>query len=311
MGLRLVIRAASGRDLGEEIAYAFDQTRVVIGRGAAADVRIPHLTVSELHATLSTEGDGYVVVDPGSTNGTRVNGERLVAGRKKKLRDGDRLDIGVYALSFHAGAVVTQPITIERTAELARRLFREGQREGAIGAPRLVVLGGPKMGSRLEIPPAPARLVVGRAESCQFVLDDPDVSREHLEVVHDLEGIEIRNLDSKNGIAANGERVTRRRLRDGDELRLGSTRLLFEEPAEEPIESLTGESDRPLSRHGAEPTLDPAPAEAAPEPAPTPDREPPPAQRTPLATADLVIYAVAAFVLVASAAGLFVLLRAE
>lgn len=313
LGARLVIRSAAGRDFDEEVAYPFDQARIVIGRGATADVRIPHLTVSEVHATLGLEGDGYVVVDPGSTNGTRVNGERLVVGRKKRLRDGDRLEIGVYALSFHAGAVVTKPITVERTAELARRLYREAQRPGAVGAARLVVLGGPKMGTRLEIPSAPARLLVGRGETCQLVLDDPEVSREHMEVVHDLEGVAIRNLASKNGVDANGEFVMSRRLRDGDELRLGSTRLLFEEPAEQPIEALTGERDRVLPKRASDPVAEATPPSVPLEPRGTAvtdaDPEPPPPQ--PLATADLVIYAVAALVLAASAAGLFVLLRAE
>lgn len=312
MGARLVIRSASGRDFDEEVAYPFDQARIVIGRGATADVRIPHLTVSEVHATLGLEGDGYVVVDADSTNGTRVNGERLVAGRKKKLRDGDRLDVGVYALTFHASAVVTTPITVERTAELARRLFRQAQRPGSVGAPRLVVLGGASMGARLEIPPAPARVLVGRGEACQLVLDDADVSREHMEVVHDLEGIEIRNLGSKNGVEANGEPVTRRRLRDGDELRLGTTRLLFEEPAEQPIEALTGAQDRPLPRRSSEPVPASAPVPAATETrAEGPSAKLEPEPRAPLATADLFIYAVAAIVLAASAAGLFALLRAE
>lgn len=306
MGARLVIRTASGRALDEVVAYPFDQSRLVIGRGASADVRIPHLTVSAAHATLAVEGDGYSIVDQGSTNGTRVNGELLVRGRRKPLRDGDRLEIGAYTLSFHTGELVTQPITAERTAELARRLFRESQGTRPIASPRLIVLDGPTVGARLDIPPAPARLLVGQAEHCQLVLTDPAVAREHLEVVRDLDGIRVRPLEGSSGAEIEGERIVVKRLRDGDELKLGATRLLFEEPAEEPMQALANEPDRALRARASDPEpSEPIPAAAEPGPA-----EPPAERSPPLGDADLVIYAIAAVVVAASIAGLFVLMRA-
>ena len=55
MGARLVVQSAAGREVEGEIAYPFDSGRIVIGRAAAADNRIPHLTVSEIHATQAFE----------------------------------------------------------------------------------------------------------------------------------------------------------------------------------------------------------------------------------------------------------------
>ncbi len=234
MGVRFVISLAEGEPLPEEVGYGFEQARIVIGRGPGADVRLPHLTVSETHATVRLDGDSYVILDNDSKNGTQVNGTRVVQGRGKRLRDGDRIDVGVYALSFRTGVVLSQPTTMERTAELARRLFRQSQQGAHVEGPRLCVLSGPETGKSLDVPPPPARLLLGRAEACQLVLPDPAVAQEHAELVRDLDGVLIKTLGSAEAPNINGQLLAQRRLRDGDELVLGTTRLLFEEPADEP-----------------------------------------------------------------------------
>ena len=105
MGVRLAIRSAEGQPLSEELAYDFEQARIVIGRGAGADVRIPHLTVSDVHATLRQQDDAYVILDNDSTNGTRVNGARVTGDRPKRLHDGDRIEVGAYAARSFASGV--------------------------------------------------------------------------------------------------------------------------------------------------------------------------------------------------------------
>jgi hypothetical protein len=77
------------------------------------------------------------------------------------------------------------------------------------------------------------RLAVGRAEHNDLALDwDPQVSRAHAQL--ELVGREWTLVDdglSRNGSFVNGERlVGRRRLCDGDVLRLGRTSLVFRDP---------------------------------------------------------------------------------
>ena len=308
MGVRFVIRSAEGKPLPEEVVYGFEQARIVIGRGAGADIRIPHLTVSDTHATVRLDGDAYAILDNDSTNGTSVNGQHLVQGRGKRLREGDRIEVGAYGLTFHQGVVLAEPTTMERTAELARRLFRQTQQGARIGAPRLCVLSGPDTGRSLDIPQPPARLLIGRDAHCQLVLPDSDVSREHAELLRDLDGVLIRNLESKNGLDINGQLVMQRRLRDGDKLLLGTTRLLFEEPAEEPIDGLGTEADRPLPPPAQ--SAPPAPAQNASAAEPAAQKRPRP-KRDPAFDADVLIYALAAIVIVLSIAGLIALIHAN
>jgi pSer/pThr/pTyr-binding forkhead associated (FHA) protein len=48
--------------------------------------------VSQVHARVFRQGDGYWVEDLGSTNGTLVNGRRVVGA--VPVRRGDRVQVG-------------------------------------------------------------------------------------------------------------------------------------------------------------------------------------------------------------------------
>ena len=53
--------------------------------------------MSRQHAELRREGDGYVIVDLGSTNGIEVNGRRV---KRAALETGDRIALGQTELLF-------------------------------------------------------------------------------------------------------------------------------------------------------------------------------------------------------------------
>jgi pSer/pThr/pTyr-binding forkhead associated (FHA) protein len=69
---------------------------------------------------------------------------------------------------------------------------------------------------------------VGRSHSADFVVDDPDVSREHFEVVHEGGAYRLYDLGSKNGLLINGAPADDHPLSPGDEVRAGATVLRFE-----------------------------------------------------------------------------------
>jgi FHA domain/Domain of unknown function (DUF1707) len=70
--------------------------RYVIGRDFGCDLRLAHDSVSRRHAMLTSVGGQWMVVDLGSTNGTRINGWRLQV--QTPLRPGDILDLGLQRL---------------------------------------------------------------------------------------------------------------------------------------------------------------------------------------------------------------------
>ncbi len=67
-----------------------DRAMVVVGRHPACDARLDSLRVSRHHCCMMQESGEVVVRDLGSTNGIRINGQRVEMGR---LKPGDELSI--------------------------------------------------------------------------------------------------------------------------------------------------------------------------------------------------------------------------
>jgi pSer/pThr/pTyr-binding forkhead associated (FHA) protein len=61
--------------------------------------------ISRLHAVLIAMPDGsWAVLDPGSANGTLVNGSEIGVGDQVALHDGDRINLGAWtAITVHQG----------------------------------------------------------------------------------------------------------------------------------------------------------------------------------------------------------------
>jgi hypothetical protein len=67
---------------------------IMVGRTGTNDVVLGQLGVSKVHATFSHQGDEWFVQDGKSRNGTYLNGERLKAGEKRAVGDGDGIGFG-------------------------------------------------------------------------------------------------------------------------------------------------------------------------------------------------------------------------
>jgi hypothetical protein len=74
-------------------------------------------------------------------------------------------------------------------------------------------------------PLRPPGLVVGRGTEADLRINDPGVSRRHLELEVSIDGVEAVDLGSTNGILVDGSKVGRARLRDGSTIRIGHTEM--------------------------------------------------------------------------------------
>ena len=70
---------------------------VTVGRVADNRIQIEHASVSGHHATFKLDQLDYVIKDLDSTNGTRINGERIT---QQKLRRNDILRLGNIELLY-------------------------------------------------------------------------------------------------------------------------------------------------------------------------------------------------------------------
>jgi len=89
--------------------------------------------------------------------------------------------------------------------------------------PAEVVLPG---GARHQVGSDP--LVIGRLPDCDIVLNDPNVSRRHVEILRVNDAFVLRDLGSTNGTKLNGVPMRESYLSTGDNITVGSTTLVFE-----------------------------------------------------------------------------------
>jgi hypothetical protein len=83
--------------VGEGRRNRLGGARVVLGRSRDCDIVMADPNVSRRHAELRREEGGWSVVDLGSTNGIKVNGQRV---DQATLNDGDRVTLGVTDMTF-------------------------------------------------------------------------------------------------------------------------------------------------------------------------------------------------------------------
>lgn len=113
----------------------------------------------------------------------------------------------------------------------AAALLRRAEAGGAARAGPHLVVHEPRAGERVVA--LTGDFTVGRCGGAALQLADPSASRLHLRLRLDGAGAAVEDLGSRNGLRVNGGRARGlRRLRSGDVLEVGATRLRYVDPLE-------------------------------------------------------------------------------
>jgi pSer/pThr/pTyr-binding forkhead associated (FHA) protein len=91
-------------DGGPPIEIVKDLT--IVGRKEDCDVRLDHKSVSKMHCVIAKTDGLLLLRDLGSTNGTRVNGQRV---RRAVLKPDDQLTIAHFKFRVHLGPDTPAP----------------------------------------------------------------------------------------------------------------------------------------------------------------------------------------------------------
>lgn len=166
--------------------------------------------VSKAHARLERERDGaWTVYDLGSTNGVKINGQRIESNRT--LSDGDSLTIGGTTLVFQAGGreeAQVAPLPGGATSRRASLVLPNGEDH---------VLA--------------SETLIGRAVTSDIVLTDPSVSMKHARIISpDPATYYLEALENISGTWWNGERLPagqRAPLAAGDKIAFGVVNVHF------------------------------------------------------------------------------------
>ena len=104
-----------------------DCAMVVVGRHPACDARLDSLRVSRHHCCMMQENGEVVVRDLGSTNGIRINGQRVEMGR---LKAGDELSIAHIRYRLDGGQ--GHEHTLAEPAKSGAEKLQDGQASDAV-----------------------------------------------------------------------------------------------------------------------------------------------------------------------------------
>jgi pSer/pThr/pTyr-binding forkhead associated (FHA) protein len=84
-------------DGDEVVVIPVGESALRLGRAAAADLMLEHLSVSRRHAVVVMRGEDVAILDDRSLNGVLVNGERV---REAVLEHGDEVRLGDVAMRY-------------------------------------------------------------------------------------------------------------------------------------------------------------------------------------------------------------------
>lgn len=139
--------------------------------------------------------------------------------------------------------------TQDNTPTAILRPDKNRSKPGGEEPAKMVVIQGATPG--LQVLLVRPNTVIGRLRTNHLVLDSTTVSRRHGQVTRDSNRYEIEDLNSRNGILTNNERLKpheRRLLFHGDTLRLGDHQLVFLNPCafsdQEGISTITFDRDK-------------------------------------------------------------------
>ena len=115
------------------------------------DLALVHGLVSRRHAQLFCDREPYRLIDLGSSNGTTVNDIPLPAQEVRELRDGDRIAVGPFTLTYEAPSAIAPEVPLEPEAPLQQEASAEPVADPFAG---LRVQEAPLAASPPEKPPS-------------------------------------------------------------------------------------------------------------------------------------------------------------
>jgi pSer/pThr/pTyr-binding forkhead associated (FHA) protein len=204
---------------------------MLIGRDPEADLLLNDAQISRRHAFLQAVAGRVYWIDLESRTKVFSDGQE-VPQSQGWLDPGQFIQVGPYRVhrtdrrtEESAGSEGPDPFTAP---------LETGSEANPLPRPLLELpfrLGGKSPTWEMDS----LQALVGRADQCQLVLNDPSISRQHASLVRTPLGLWVVDLLAREGVHVNGTRVRWAWLAEGDVVRIGLFTLIvrYENPPEE------------------------------------------------------------------------------
>lgn len=191
----------------------------VAGRSDDAEIKLPDRTVSLRHMYVQRYGNLVFVHDLYSANGTKLGGQRLIAGWWAPKK---RISVGPFDLTHD----VTHDVAPADLPPLPTEFRPRNENHDFYGSLPMVGLELlDKSGSGTVWPINRVITLLGRDSRCRITCGDDSVSLTHCAFVLTASGLWVYDLLSRNGVTINGQKVACGLLSDGFELGVGRYRM--------------------------------------------------------------------------------------
>lgn len=187
--------------------------------GREGDLLLSDGRASRRHAQLINTDGVVAIEDLGSTNGTKVNGQKLIPGERRNLNAGDKVSFGGIEMQF---AVPGQQ------SGNATQVFGNNKTAAIAAPPQKEVAPARLVGDEFDFPLRAGINTFGRKSDNDVQIPDGYVSGKHgtIEIAED--GVYIVDTGSSNGTMLNDARLVpnmRTQVQPDDVIQLGSRKL--------------------------------------------------------------------------------------
>ncbi len=234
---------------GGEQEFEVSKSEITVGRGQTNDIVIMDSKMSRLHARFEfTAGGEVAVTDAGSTNGVRVNGNKV---DKAVIQPGDVIQLGESQIRYERSSEEDEGMTIiESELDLDRTVadFVLPTVLNDTSEDRIVIYTPDKTWEVLLNNKVDS-LTIGRSANNDVVIEHPSVSRSHAQIVRDHRTFKMKDLNSSNGMFVNGERCGEVILDNGVAVKLGYATIIYKSGFMEEHLTIAGTSFKIPERH--------------------------------------------------------------
>ena len=217
----------TGEQVGRE--YLLANRVTTIGRSASNDIVIADPRTSRRHVEIVQENGQFWVMDAGSANGFYVNDQQT---QRTQLQSGDIITIGLVRMAFQVGDPPAPGSNTQEAPASVSTVMLDPQAINQVLSQAANFQAAPSLideNNLLHIDLRPRQLTsFGRDHAGNdLLLDNPQISRRHLQIANRNGTFTATDLNSTNGTYVNGQRIQAVILNDGDILNIGPYRFMF------------------------------------------------------------------------------------